>query len=104
MAQRKYHRHTHQHILGHCPVCNLGYEDEAVEVLRRNERITVVHASCVRCGSAAILTVFSGVLGTVTTMGMLTDLAREDIERFWNAPTISVDDVLVAHTLLETMR
>lgn len=82
-------------------MCGLGYDDRSVEVLRKGESVTVVHAECTQCGSAAVLMMLAGMLGIVTTVGMLTDMAREDIERLWSAKEITFDDVLEMHTLLE---
>ena len=102
MPQEARHKHTHHHhFLGHCPTCGLGYDDRSVEVLRKGENVTVVHAECERCGSAAVLMMLAGMLGIITTVGMLTDMAREDIERLWNAGEITLDDVLEMHAVLE---
>ncbi|MDO8558408.1 MAG: hypothetical protein Q7S09_04465 [bacterium] len=96
----RHKKHQH-HVFGHCPMCGLGYDSGCIEMLRKGERFTVVHAECSRCRSSAILTILSGMLGMVTTMGMLSDLARADIERFWNASEITSDDVLNVHVFLE---
>jgi hypothetical protein len=90
-----------QFFIGHCPMCGLSYGSSSVEIIRKSENATIVHAECDDCRSAAILTVFAGLLGMVTTMGMLTDMTREDVERFWNAREITGDDVLRAHISLE---
>lgn len=96
----KHKKHQH-HFFGHCPMCGFGYTPECIELLRKGERFTVVHAECPRCRSSAILTILSGMLGMVTTMGMLSDMARGDIERFWNAAEITSEDVLNVHVFLE---
>jgi len=82
-------------------MCGMGYESHGVEILQKSEQITIVHAECAKCQSAAILTVLSGALGVVTTIGMLTDMSKEDVDRFWNAHEITSDDVLKMHMLLE---
>lgn len=82
-------------------MCGLGYEPDCIEVLRKGEHFTMVHAECPRCQSSAILTILSGMLGMVTTVGMLSDLSRSDIERFWDAREITADDVLNVHVFLE---
>lgn len=82
-------------------MCRHSYEPERINVLRKGNAVTVVHAQCPRCKSLAILTILSGMLGMVTTMGMLTDMTREDIERFWEAQEITSDDVLQTHVSLE---
>jgi len=95
-------RTAHQPHLGHCPLCGYGYEDDAIEVLRRGAFTTILHAECSQCQSAAILAVISGMMGMVTTLGMLTDMSRSDITRFWTAGEITADDVLNAHVMLES--
>lgn len=61
----------------------------------------MVHAECRQCKSSTVLMVLSGLMGMVTTIGMLTDMSRDDIERFWNAGEITSDDVLYVHRALE---
>ncbi len=82
-------------------MCGRGYAPGSIEMLRKSERFTVVHAECPACRSSAILTILSGMLGVVTTMGMLSDMTRVDIERFWDAEEITADDVLAVHMFLE---
>jgi len=82
-------------------MCGMGYEPAYIGVLQQQGSVTVVHAECPRCQSAAILAVLAGMLGIVTTMGMLTDMTREDVERFKDAKVISSDDVLRLHAVFE---
>lgn len=88
-------------FLGHCPVCSRKYAAQEAEVLRRSETMLVVHVECTDCGSTVLAAIVTGVMGIVTTIGMLTDLSRQDIDRFWNARVLTSDDVLKAHTYLE---
>lgn len=82
-------------------MCGVAYEPAYIGVLQQQGNVTVVHAECPRCQSAAILAIMAGMLGMVTTMGMLTDMTRDDVERFKTAETITTDDVLALHTALD---
>lgn len=60
-----------------------------------------LYVECTKCKSSVVLGVMKHIPGLVTTVGMLTDMKREDIDRFRNLPPLTSDDVLEVHRHLE---
>lgn len=57
----------------------------------------LVHVDCAYCVSSVILAVSAAGMGLITTVGMLTDLTKEDAIHFKNTAPVSADDVLEIH-------
>lgn len=87
----------HLQFLGKCTVCAAEFRPALVKVLEREGTTALVHADCAGCGTSAIFAVVAGDAGYVVTMGMLTDLTKEDVKRFSRARPITTDDVIAWH-------
>lgn len=61
------------------------------------------YIDCGRCSSSVIVTVFFPLSGLVTTVGMLTDLSREDLKKIGKLSPLSADEVLDMHVYLESL-
>ena len=82
-----------------CPVCQKKYSSESASVVRQNERFMLVYVGCDHCGMGSLAVVSRDAFsreGTLT-MGILTDLEREEIALFSQASPISWDEVLDFH-------
>lgn len=88
-------------FLGKCPICNTKFASSGVSTLEKNGDLQTLYAECEKCGSSVVLGVLRSGHGLVTTVGMLTDMIREDIVRMAGLPPLTSDDVLEAHTYFE---
>ncbi|MBI2624405.1 hypothetical protein HYW67_02835 [Candidatus Parcubacteria bacterium] len=94
-------REEHLQFLGKCTVCAVEFKADLVKVIERQGETVLVHADCSGCGTSAIIAVVAGEPGYVVTMGMLTDFTKEDVGRFSRAKSITADDVIVWHQILQ---
>lgn len=88
-------------FLGSCSICAAVYEKKRISIVEKNEDVLTVHVDCPKCLSSALLSVYSGIRGLVTTVGIPTDLTKADLERVKRSRRISSDDVLELHNFLE---
>ena len=82
-----------------CPVCQRKYASQSASVIRQNERFMLVHVSCDGCGMGSLAVVSKDVFSRegVLTVGILTDLDRDEINIFSQLSPISWDEVLDFH-------
>ncbi|MCI0479691.1 hypothetical protein L0Y59_04045 [Candidatus Uhrbacteria bacterium] len=88
-------------LLAHCPLCQTAYGDAEVRLLGERGSTRLFHCSCASCGHAMLAVILESQ-GAVSSVGLVTDLEVQDALRFRGAPTVSADDCLAAHALLET--
>lgn len=60
-----------------------------------------MYVECEACASSVVLGVVKSVPGLVTTIGMLTDMKREDIARMRTLSPLTADDVIEMHKYME---
>lgn len=101
MAQFKPQPNEVLRFLGNCPVCSRKYRLRDTKIIRQEGDSVVVHADCSECLSSAMFTIVSSSMGLITTVGMMTDLTKQDVESLDHASTVSADDVLRLHNYLE---
>ncbi len=90
-------------FLGNCPICNKKYDSRNASVLEKNQEFMSFYIDCGNCSSSVIVAVFFPLSGLVTTVGMLTDLSREDLKKLRTFDPISADEVLEMHVHMESM-
>lgn len=83
-----------------CPACATAYELEDTLVLHELEGAHLLHLQCGKCGNAVLAMVIVSSVG-VSSVGVMTDLSRDDAQKFLEAPSVDSDDVLAAHAFLE---
>ncbi len=88
-------------VLGKCPVCRALLQGSNTVVIERRQKNTLFHVDCSRCRSSVLMIVIDGPLHMVTTVGMLTDISKSDIERMRLRRCVNPDDVLTMHAFLE---
>ena len=88
-------------FLGNCPICNKKFSSSDASCIEGEEDMRVLYVECKKCASSVVLGVVKNVPGLVTTVGMLTDMNKEDIERMRNLSPLTADDVLEMHAYLE---
>lgn len=87
--------------LGNCSVCGESFQPRNAHLLDRKPDISHVYTQCSKCKSSSITFVLKNTMGFITTIGMLTDMTKGDIEKFKDKKPISADDVLELHKSLE---
>ena len=87
--------------LGNCSVCGEAFKPRNAHLLSRDPELSHVYTQCSECKSSSITFVLKSTMGFITTIGMLTDMTKSDIERFKGKKPISADDVLELHKSLE---
>lgn len=83
-----------------CPMCDKKYQPAKVLVLDEDEARTTIHLTCGGCGVASMVFVSLGQFG-ITSLGLLTDLKREEAREVFQQHTISTDQVLEVHQFLK---
>lgn len=91
---------THE-IVGICPSCQASHLRTADEVIRKTDEGTLAHGPCPSC-KAGMLILELGRDSFVTSIGVLTELQREEVERMLAEPSINSDDVIAIHEALTT--
>ena len=86
-------------LISYCPLCEMSYNPTEAKVLGEKEDSHLLHIQCGNCSNAIIALVLISSVG-VSSVGMVTDLAHDEVARFKNAPAISTDDVIETHHLL----
>src|SRR3989338_5470070 len=74
-------------LISYCPLCE-------------KEDSHLLHIQCGRCSNAIIALVLISAVG-VSSVGLVTDLAYDEVNRFKEAKPVSTDDVIEAHHLLQ---
>ncbi|MEX2145190.1 MAG: hypothetical protein WD712_02325 [Candidatus Spechtbacterales bacterium] len=88
--------------LGSCPSCEAGFGSRDASVINKKSDLSQIYAQCPNCKSSVSVFVFRSNIGFITTVGILTDMQKEDILRLKKAKPITADDVLELHKFLES--
>ena len=87
-------------LISYCPLCETSYNPQEARVLGEKEDSHLLHIQCGRCSNAIIALVLISSVG-VSSVGLVTDLAYDEVNRFKEAKPVSTDDVIEAHHLLQ---
>ena len=88
-------------FLGNCPICDSKFSHSHTSQIDKDENMQTLYVECGKCGSSVVLGIIKNIPGVVTTVGMLTDMKREDIDRMKKLSPITYDDVIEVHKYLE---
>ena|SRR3989338_3051595 len=88
--------------LGSCPMCNSKFEPRMSTIINRHFNATHIYAQCTKCKSSVSVFVKKNIVGFVTTVGMLTDMTKEDIYKLKTIKPLSADDIIEFHQTLES--
>lgn len=94
------HRHA-PHMLAHCPLCQTAYHASEIRLLGEKGTTRLFHCTCVSCGHA-VLAVVLETSGSVSSVGLVTDMEAQDAMRFQHVPPVSSDECIAVHQALET--
>ncbi len=87
-------------IISRCPICSAAYETERARLLAKSETAGLIHITCQQCASSFVAMVL--VLGQgLSSVGMVTDLNYEDIERLHKAASFTVDEIIEGYQQMQ---
>ncbi|MBI5654797.1 hypothetical protein HZC53_04060 [Candidatus Uhrbacteria bacterium] len=89
-----------QKILGHCPLCQEAYGTAGIKLVGERGQARLFHCTCTGCGQA-VLAVVVETQGSVSSVGLVTDLEIQDALRFAALSPVTSDECLAAHRMLE---
>lgn len=85
--------------LSKCPQCSRKYRFNKALVLDEDEERTTFHLTCDNCQISTLVFVTVGQYGVVS-LGIVTDLDRNEAKYLFRNEAISADHVIDAHQLL----
>lgn len=86
-------------LISYCPMCNTHYNPMQAEILEERDDAHLIHTECRKCSSSIIALVLTGGLG-ISSVGLVTDLASDEVLRFRASDSVRDDEVLQLHTFL----
>ncbi|MDO8425799.1 MAG: hypothetical protein Q7T01_04810 [bacterium] len=87
-------------LISYCPVCDTSYNPMEARVIDERDDKHLMHIRCKKCAHSILALVLTTGMG-VSSMGLLTDLTFDDVVKFRNVESVTVDDVIAFHQLLE---
>jgi len=87
-------------LVAYCPVCHASYDPAKANVVREQGKMRLMHLYCKSCHRAILSLVMHDQAG-ISSFGMVTDLTRDDVDRFIEAPEIQADDCLRLYEALQ---
>ena len=87
-------------LLAQCPLCQTSYDEKEIRLVGEKGTTRMFHCTCQSCGHA-MLAVILEASGFVSSVGVMTDLEANDALRFQQATSISSDECVHLHTVLE---
>ncbi|MBI5405237.1 MAG: hypothetical protein HY976_03345 [Candidatus Kerfeldbacteria bacterium] len=88
-------------VLTACPFCNTSYSIRAAQVLAQKDDGHVVHIECRACGGSIVALILAGGVG-VQSVGVVTDLTRDEVETYSRHQPVTQDDVINMHRVINT--
>jgi hypothetical protein len=83
-------------MIARCPICSADKQALKLNVVNHRNNAELMHIQCQSCQSAVVALVFSSG-PIVSSIGLLTDLAREEVAKFQNSPLLSEDHLIALH-------
>lgn len=87
-------------FVSRCPLCNAGCRMEDAYTIESTDDASMIYTECPRCKSSIVAVVAMSGVGIVS-LGMVTDMTKEDVERFRTAPSMSSNELLEMIQLLQ---
>lgn len=83
-----------------CPLCNRKYHFSRALILDEEENRTTFHLTCDSCQASTLVFVSMGQFGVVS-LGMITDLDKNEARQLFKNDAISTDQVLEVHQFMK---
>lgn len=84
-----------------CPVCNSEFKQIEAKVVEENDDSHLVHICCKRCLTSVLAVITMNDLGA-TSLGLVTDLTVDDVQKFKHGEEVNFDEAIEMHKILET--
>jgi len=82
--------------LAKCAVCGNSFEANDILLLEEKDQKSTIHATCFKCKSTSMIFLSSTQSGLVS-LGVATDLDKNEVKKIFGKEAISVDEVIDAH-------
>ena len=86
-------------LLRQCPICSTAYAAEMFRTIDEQNGANLLHCTCSQCHQSVMALVMTSNTG-VSSVGMITDLTVQDITRISRKSSITEDELLSFHSLL----
>lgn len=83
-----------------CPLCETSYNPLEARILEEQNDAHLLHIQCRSCLNALLALVMVSHMG-ISSVGLITDLSFDDVLKFKGDATVTSDDVLNVHNMLE---
>lgn len=98
--RKPYIEHTNPfELIALCPLCQARYEPYFAKMLKSSPEAHLWHVMCRHCLHAMMIVVMFDEQG-IDSVGLVTDLSSDEVLRLSMSQTISTDDCIEVHTLL----
>lgn len=87
-------------LVSFCPVCETRYNPMEARMLGKQSDAHLLYIQCRKCEHSILALVLVNQVGA-SSIGLLTDLAYEDILLFCSNQKVTIDDVIATHALFE---
>lgn len=81
-------------------MCQSAFDFQRMKILGESDQRFLTYIDCATCGSAVLSILSMGQTG-LTAQGLLTDLSAEEVMDSDARESLSTDDVLAFHEMLE---
>ena len=89
-----------QKLITTCPHCQAEFEQLDRTLIHESRTAKLLHVRCRTCQSSLVTLLFStGPL--ISSIGLVTDLSREDVVKFQLTTQVSEDDLFALHHWLQ---
>ncbi|MCA9365201.1 MAG: hypothetical protein KC736_04885 [Candidatus Moranbacteria bacterium] len=89
--------------IAHCSTCGKKYAETKPVIVEEDDGKTVLHATCSECKSTTLIFMAATQFGVVS-VGMTTDLARNEVQTLFRGGAVSDDQVIEVYEFLKDFR
>jgi len=87
-------------LMAECPLCKHSYSEKEASVIEEKNSAHLVHITCPHCHHSILALVIVSKVG-MSSVGMVTDLGMNDVNRLKTLGPITEDELLDFHSLLQ---
>lgn len=95
--QKKYTQYAY---VGICPVCQQTVSHTLKQRIKSVRDMNLSYGACTSCNTPLLLLTIQSSVQT-TAIGLVTDLSKEEVIEHWGSASLSENDVIAVHTLLQ---
>lgn len=89
-------------LVSACPLCRRQYRLDDAYIIDQKQGAYLLHTECNNCGSSIVAALVAGQ-HAVSSMGLVTDLTSEDVNKFKDSKEVDCDDVIDCHAWLYSL-